>query len=92
MEDIATKAKLVSGHKWSQLKNMLDNQNYEPQPQVYAVKTVSVPDTPRVVLSETPRTQHFISTNVSRQLWNGSSIFILLRILIEVVFLEQPRP
>ena len=34
MEDIARKAKLISGHKWSELKNMLDNRRYEPQPQV----------------------------------------------------------
>ena len=25
MEDIARKAKVISGHKWSELKNMLDN-------------------------------------------------------------------
>ena len=44
MEDTAGKAKLISGHKWSELKDMLDNRNYEPQPQVYSVKTVAVPE------------------------------------------------
>ena len=68
MEDIAGKAKLISGHKWSELKNMLDNRNYEPQPQVYAVKAVAVPDTPKVALSETPRTQHFVPTNVRKRI------------------------
>ena len=68
MEDIAGKAKLISGHKWSELKNMLDNRNYEPQPQVYSVKTVAVPETLKVVLSETPRTQHFIPTNVRKRI------------------------
>ena len=33
MEDIARKAKLISGHKWSELKNMMDNRSHEPQPQ-----------------------------------------------------------
>ena len=32
MQDIAGKAKLVSGHKWSELKDMIDNRTYEPQP------------------------------------------------------------
>ena len=69
MEDIARKAKLISGHKWSELKNMLDNRRYEPQPQVYAVKTVAIPETPpKVVLSETPRTQPFIPTDVRRKI------------------------
>ena len=47
MEDIARKAKLISGHKWSEWKNMLDNRSYEPQPQAYAVKTVAFPETPK---------------------------------------------
>ena len=47
MEDIAGKAKLISGHKWSELKTMIDNRTYEPQPQVHSVKTVAVPETPK---------------------------------------------
>ena len=49
MEDIAGKAKLISGHKWSELKTMIDNRTYESQPQVYSVKTVAVPETPNVL-------------------------------------------
>ena len=47
---------------------MIDNRTYEPQPQVYSVKTVAVPETPKVVLSETPRTQHFILTTVRKRI------------------------
>ena len=68
MEDIAKKAKLISGHKWSELKDMIDNRTYEPQPQVYSVKTVAVPETPKVVFSATPCTQHFIPNNVRKQI------------------------
>ena len=68
MEDIAGKAKLISGHKWSELKSMIDNRTYEPQPQVYSIKTVASPETPKVLLSATPRTQHFIPNNVRRQI------------------------
>ena len=34
MKDIARKAKLVSGHERSELKAMLNNRTYEPQPQI----------------------------------------------------------
>ena len=68
MEDIARKAKLISGHKWSELRNMLDNRSYEPQPQAYAVKTVAIAETPKVVLSETPRTHHFVPTDGRRKI------------------------
>ena len=47
MKDIAGKAQLISGHKWYELKDMLDNQSYEPQPQIYSVKTVAIPDVPK---------------------------------------------
>ena len=43
MEDTAGKAKLISGHKWSELKTMIDNRTYEPQPQVYSVKDSCCP-------------------------------------------------
>ena len=66
MKDIAAKAKLISGHDWTELREMLDNQKYEPQPQIYSVKTVEVPETPAVVLSATPRTQHFRPTEVRK--------------------------
>ena len=47
---------------------MIDNRTYEPQPQVYSIKTVAVPETPKVLLSATPRTQHFIPNNVRKQI------------------------
>ena len=68
MKDIARKATLVSGHTWSELKNMIDNRTYEPQPQIYSVKTVAVLETPKVLLSATPRTQHFLPSNVRKQI------------------------
>ena len=37
MEDIVKHADLVSGHSWRELKEMLDNQAHEPQPQLYSV-------------------------------------------------------
>ena len=68
MKDIARKATLVSGHTWSELKNMIDSRTYEPQPQIYSVKTVAVLETPKLLLSATPRTQHFLPSNVRKQI------------------------
>ena len=68
MKDIARKATLVSGHTRSELKDMIDNRVYETQPQIYSVKTVAVPETPKVLLSATPRTHHFIPNNVRKQI------------------------
>ena len=65
MED---KAELSSGHTWRELRNMLDNRRYGPQPQVYAVKTVAILETPKVVLTDAPRTHHFISTDVRKKI------------------------
>ena len=44
MEDIAKKAKLITGHTWRELTEMIDNRAYEPQPQIYSVKTVAIPE------------------------------------------------
>ena len=49
MEDIARKATLLSGHTWDELKEMIDNRTYEPQPQIYSFKTVAIPEPPNVV-------------------------------------------
>ena len=43
MKEIATKATLISGHSLDELQEMLDTMTYEPQPQIYTVKTVAVP-------------------------------------------------
>ena len=57
MQDIAEKATLLSGHTWDELKEMIDNQTYEPQPQIYSVKTVAVPEPPNVVFTTVPPKQ-----------------------------------
>ena len=59
MGDIAKHATLVSGHSWQELKEMLDNQAHEPQPQIYSVKAVEVPETPMVLISLVARTKCF---------------------------------
>ena len=59
MGDIANHANLVSGHSWQELKEMLDNQAHEPQPQIYSVKAVAVPEAPMVLISLVARTKYF---------------------------------
>ena len=49
MKDVARKAKLISGHTLDQLQEMLDTMANEPQPQIYSVKTVAVPEPSKVV-------------------------------------------
>ena len=68
MEDIAKHAVLVSGHSWRELRNMLDNRTHEPQPQIYSVKAVDVPETPKVLLSAVPRTHHFLPGEVRKKI------------------------
>ena len=69
---------------------MIDDRTYEPHPQIYSVKTVAVPEPPKVLLSATPRARHFIPGEVRRKI--GLSTFILLPIPIEVVFQVLPNP
>ena len=68
MEDIAKKARLVSGHKWNELKEMIDNRTYEPQPHIYSVKTVAIPEAPNVVFTTTPRTHYFAPSDVRKRI------------------------
>ena len=84
MKDIAKKAKLISGHRWDELKEMLDNRTYEPQPQIYSVKTVEVPEAPSVVFTTTPRTHYFVPTDGEGISSIGSNISIQLQTRIEV--------
>ena len=58
MGDIANNATLVSGHSWQELKMLLDDQVYEPQPQINSVKAVTVPEAPLVIISPVSNTQH----------------------------------
>ena len=68
MKDIAEKAMLLSGHTWDELKEMIDNQTHEPQPQIYSVKTVAVPEPPNVVFTTVPPTQHFSPKEVRKNI------------------------
>ena len=54
----AKHATLVSGHPWQELREMLDNQAHEPEPQMYSVKAVAVPETPMVMISLVARTKY----------------------------------
>ena len=47
---------------------MLDNRTHEPQPQIYSVKAVDVPETPKVLISAVPRTHHFIPWEVRKKI------------------------
>ena len=68
MADIADKATLLSGHTWDELKEMIDNQSYEPQPQIYSVKTVAIPEPPNVVFTTTPNTHDFRPSDVRKKI------------------------
>ena len=62
------KATLLSGHTWDELKEMIDNQTYEPQPQIYSVVTVAVPEPPNVVFTTVPHTHHFSPKEVRKNI------------------------
>ena len=68
MKDIARQATLLSGHIWDELKEMIDNQTHEPQPQIYSVKTVAVPQPPNVVFTTVPHTHHFRPHDVRKEI------------------------
>ena len=68
MEDISKRAELLTGHSWRELKEMLDNCTHESHPQIYSVKTVEVLKPPEVVFTTVPRTQHFVPTEVRRNI------------------------
>ena len=90
MGDIAKHATLVSGHSWQELREMLDNQTYEPQPQIYSVKAVTVSEASSLLFSQVAHTKHFEPWKArEKKLSLGLSTSILLPIPVEVVFLEQ---
>ena len=68
MEDVSKRAELITGHPWRELNEMLENCTHEPNPQIYSVKTVEVPKPPEVVFTMVPRTQHFVPTEVRRNI------------------------
>ena len=68
MKDVVRKAKLISGHTLDELQEMLDTMTYEPQPQIYSVKTVAVPKPSKVVFTAVPHTLHFQPNDVRREI------------------------
>ena len=66
--NIARKAKLLSGYALDDLQEMLDTMAHEPQPQIYSVKTVAVPEPSNVVFTGVPHTQHFKPSDVRREI------------------------
>ena len=68
MHDIARKAKRISGHTLDDLQEMLDTMAREPQPQIYPVKTIAVPEPSNVVFTAVPHTMHFKPSDVRREI------------------------
>ena len=68
MRDIASKAKRISGHTLDDLEDMLCTMAREPQPQIYAVKTIAVSEPPRVLFTAVPHTDHFMPRDVRREI------------------------
>ena len=68
MTDVARNAKRISGHTLDELQEMLDTMAHEPQPQIYSVKTVAVPEPSKVVFTTVPHTLHFKPNDVRREI------------------------
>ena len=68
MNDVARNAKRISGHTLDELQEMLDTMAHEPQPQIYSVKTVAVPEPSKVVFTTVPLTHHFKPNDVRREI------------------------
>ena len=68
MHDIARKAKRISGHTLDNLQEMLDTMAREPQPQIYSIKTIAVPELSNVVFTAVPHTMHFKPSDVRREI------------------------
>ena len=68
MDHMSRRARLVKGHSWGELKEMLDSNAREPHPQVYAVRSVEIPEPPEVVFTAVPKTQHFAPSEVRRSI------------------------
>ena len=68
MDHMSRRARLVKGHSWGELKEMLDSNAREPHPQVYAVRSVEIPEPPEVVFTAVPKTQHFAPSEVRKSI------------------------
>ena len=68
MHDIARKATRISGHTMGDLQEMLDAMAREPQPQIYSVKTIAVPEPSKVVFTAVTHTMHFKPRDARREI------------------------
>ena len=68
MHDIAKKATRISGHTLEELQEMLYTMAREPQPQIYAVKTIAVSEPSNVVFTKVPHTKHFKPSDVRKEI------------------------
>ena len=68
MRDIERKARRISGHTTDDLQEMLATMAREPQPQIYSVKTIAVPEPSKVVFTMVPPTDHFKPNDVRREI------------------------
>ena len=68
MHDNARKATRISGHTLNDLQAMLDTMAREPQPQIYAVKTIAVPEPTKVVFTAVSPTMHFKPSGVRKEI------------------------
>ena len=66
VHDIARKAKRIPGHTLDDLQEMLATMAREPQPQIYSVKTIAVPEPSNVVFIAVPQTMRFKPSDVRR--------------------------
>ena len=89
MSDIAKESKLISGHSWMELRDTLDEQIQEPQPQIYLVKAATVPKAPLVILSPVSSTKHFQPWKARLDVIAWFEEFHHPLILIEAAFLGQ---
>ena len=68
MHDIARKARRISGHTLDDLPEMLYTMAREPKPQIYAVKTIAVPEPSNVVFTKVPHNMHFKPSDVRKEI------------------------
>ena len=66
MDHMSRRAELIKGHSWGELKTMMEKRAREPHPQIYSVKSVDIPEPPKVVFTTVPRTQHFVPSEVRK--------------------------
>ena len=73
MHDIAKKATRISGHTMDDLQDMLATMAREPQPQIYSIKTIAIPEPSKVVFTTVPPAGPFKPSKVRKEIirWFG---------------------